>query len=165
MKKIFLPIIAVLMVLSLCSCTISESGESLHCFTERMNNFDSSYSLTSSGYIYDKSKSTLTKFYKFNDNEIMLRFKLNKNNELKKETIILNKELLKNNKANKFINNSIKSFIHDETTQNNTISKINLLSLASKSSYNTKKYEYGSTVLMIDVTDDFVYITVQKNNL
>ena len=55
-KKYTLTLLIILSILILSGCTANETGNSLHAFTERMNNFNENYSLSENGYIFNDSK-------------------------------------------------------------------------------------------------------------
>ena len=144
-------------------CGLSQKGRSLSAFCERMNEIYEDYNLTPEGFIYDESKSSLTKYYSFNEKEIMLSFVCNNKNELQTLHIVFD-SLTKNDTAEiNFIKNSIYAFIDNTTETDNLISESDFDNAIFIKDINTKITKIGNTEMLIDVTEIGTVISVVQN--
>ncbi len=164
-KKNIFPLLFVLMSLILSGCAVSETGNSLHAFTERMNKISESYSLTENGYIFDDSNNTLTRFYKFNTNEIMVQFTCDENNNLYRLDLVFPNECSKNPQELKFIKDCISAYINNPETETDLINNVDFDNIINEIKYETQKAESGDTEMLIDVTAIGTVITIIQNNL
>ncbi len=153
------------MTLVLSGCAVSETGNSLHAFTERMNKNSESYSLTENGYIFNDTDNTLTRFYKFDTNEIMVQFTCNENNNLYRLDLVFPNECIKNPQELKFIKDCISAYINNTETQTDLMNKIDFDNTLNEVNYETKKAESDDTEMLIDVTAIGTVITIIQNNL
>ena len=116
--------------------------------------------MTSEGYVIDTEKCELTKFFKFNQKEIMLNFRYDKKNRLNEMNIVFESAILDESpEAFTFIKSSIKCFIQNEelekeildaTDFQNSIKKINMKTTSAKS--DNIKMEIDTTQLGTVVT-------------
>ena len=73
MKKFL--VLALFIIVFLNSCTVTQNGEDLSGFTQRINILNEQYNLTSQGFIYSDKNDSIFKFFVVNENEILLSFK------------------------------------------------------------------------------------------
>lgn len=153
------------MTFVLSGCAVSETGNSLHAFTERMNKISESYSLTENGYIFNDTDNTFTRFYKFNTNEIMVQFTCDENNNLYRLDLVFPNECAKNPQEIKFIKDCICAYINNTETQTDLMNKLQFDNTLNEVNYETQKAENGDTEMLIDVTAIGTVITIIQNNL
>lgn len=165
MKKIRLSMMLLLIIVFFSSCQLSTKGNTLHSFTQRMNKLSESYSLTESGYIFDRNNATLTRFYKFNKNEILVQFKCDDNNNLYTLNLTFPPHCVQQKEEMKFIKNCISAYIGNADTEKELFSQIDFDAVISSPSYDTITAKSGDTDMLIDITDIGVVITVVQNNL
>lgn len=166
MKRInTFPLLLVLMTLVLSSCAVSKTGNSLHAFTERMNKISESYSLTEKGYIFNDKDNTLTRFYKFGTNEIMVQFTCDENNNLYRLDLVFPNECSKKPQELKFIKDCISAYINDTQTHTDLMNKLDFDNTINEIKYETQKAESSDTEMLIDVTAIGTVITIIQNNL
>ncbi|MBQ8183892.1 MAG: hypothetical protein IJ025_08360 [Clostridia bacterium] len=164
--KRFMKIISIILILLLtCGCRAQTEGDTLHAFTERINNLSDTYQLDENGYILDKNERTLSRFYKFDENEILLRFRTDENNKLYEMSLVFNEICVEKTQEINFIENCLTAYIDDETTQKKLYSKTELEKALKTKSNKTQKTKSGDTEFLLDVTDYGIVITVVKNNL
>ncbi len=164
MSTKFYRIFALFITLFLLSgCGLSQKGNSLTAFCERMNEIYEDYQLTPDGFIYNESKNSLTKYYAFNEKEIMLSFLCNDKNELQTLHIVFD-SLTKNDTTEiNFIKNSIYAFIDNTTETDNLISQSDFDNAIFIKDINTRKTKIGNTEMLIDVTEIGTVISVVQN--
>lgn len=159
-KRIFNIIIALLSLITLNSCVFATTGESLEAFSNRMNETNENYNMTSDGYIIDTEKCRLTKFFKFSENEIMLNFKYDNKHRLTEMNIVFEAVVLNEVPDSlTFIKNCIKCFVDNETAEdellnstdfNNSIKEINIKTISAEA--DNIKMEIDTTQLGTVVT-------------
>ena len=164
MSKFFSIVFSFLFLLSLTGCKLESVGNTLHGFTMRMNDFSECYNLTDTGYIYNEKDNTLTKFYDFNTNEIMLQFKINKNNKLSSLNIVFDNIKENNTEELAFIKNSIIAFIDNGNLSSELFEKISFDTVIFQHFYETKKEKIDDIEILIDTTDSGTVITIMKDN-
>ena len=153
------------MTFVLSGCAVSETGNSLHAFTERMNKISESYSLTENGYIFNNTDNTLTRFYKFNTNEIMVQFTCDENNNLYRLDLVFPNKCVKNPQELKFIKDCISAYINNTEIQTDLMNELDFDNTVNEIKYETQKAESGDTEMLIDVTAIGTVITIIQNNL
>lgn len=147
----------------LSGCSLSKKGYSLGAFCERMNELCEDYQLTPDGFIYNERKNSLTKYYSFNEKEIMLSFLYNNKNELQTLHIVFD-NLTKNDTTEiNFIKNSIYAFIDNTTEADNLLAEADFENAIFIKNINTKKTKIGNTEMLIDVTEIGTVISVVQN--
>lgn len=164
-KKCITPLLLILFILILGGCAVSETGNSLYAFTERMNKISDSYSLNQDGYIYDSGDKTFTRFYKFEKNEIMLRFTCGENEDIYRLDLVFPTKSADNPQELQFIKNCISAYINDGETEDDLISQSDFDNTLKKIANETKKAKSGDTEILIDVTALGTVVTVIQNNL
>lgn len=165
MRKICL-FLCLIVAISVCSsCKATTYGDTLHAFTRRMNKLSDTYTLSESGYILDQKSDTLTHFYKFGENEILLQFKTDDKNYLTEMNIVFNGNFTEGTEEFIFIKNCISAFIDNEETERAFFAEKSLSQLLETKSNKTVEINKGDTQLLLDVTDSGTVITVVKNNL
>lgn len=163
-KYKLLPIIfSILTIFS--SCALKESGKSLSAFVERLNTINESYNITESGFIINEEKCTLTKFFDFADNSIMLQFTYSDKNELTSLNIVFDNITENNSEELTFIKNVISAFINDEKTYGDLLTEISFDTCLYTVNNNTQKAKIGNVEMLIDVTEIGTVITVFQNIL
>ena len=160
-----LPLLLIILTLILSSCAVSEAGNTLYAFTERMNKICESYSLTQNGYIFNDTEKTLTRFYKFDSNEIMVQFTCDDNNNLYKLDLVFPNDCLENPRELKFIKDCICAYINNPEAYADLMSKLDFDNTLNEIKYETQKAESGNIEMLIDVTAIGIVITVVQNNL
>ena len=153
------------MTFVLSGCAVFETGNSLYAFTERMNKISESYSLTENGYIFNNTDNTLTRFYKFNTNEIMVQFTCDENNNLYRLDLVFPNECVKNPQELKFIKDCISAYINNTEIQTDLMNELDFDNTVNEIKYETQKAESGDTEMLIDVTAIGTVITIIQNNL
>lgn len=162
-KKILSILSVFALTLSLCSCAFSENGESITAFSNRMNSYNKNYNMSADGYIFDKSTSSFTRFFKFSEEEVMLRFVTDKKNRITELHIVFDTAVTeKNAEITAFIENALKSFCQDEKTYNSLFNEIDLENILSTPTAQTLSAEYGNTVLKTDITEIGTVISIYK---
>lgn len=164
-KKYLLPLLPTLLILLFCGCTVRETGNSLHAFTERMNKISESYSLTENGYIFNDTNKTLTRFYKFDVNEIMVQFTCDENNNLSRLDLVFANDCTKNPQELKFIKDCITAYINNTEKQTDLMNELDFDNKIKKVRYETQEAKSGDTEIQIDVTAIGTVITIIQNNL
>lgn len=164
-KKQIAPLLLTLVFLFLGGCAVSETGNSLYAFTERMNKISESYSLSQDGYIYDAENKTFTKFYKFGENEIMLQFTCDENNDIYRLDAVFPTDSANNPQEYQFIKDCISAYINDPEKENSLLKQVDFDNTLKQISNETKKAKSGNTDILIDVTASGTVITVIQNNL
>lgn len=165
MRKICLFLCLIVAILVCSSCKATTYGDTLHAFTRRMNKLSDTYTLSESGYILDQKSDTLTHFYKFGENEILLQFKTDDKNYLTEMNIVFNGNFTEGTEEFIFTRNCISAFIDNEETERAFFAEKSLSQLLETKSNKTVEINKGDTQLLLDVTDSGTVITVVKNNL
>lgn len=150
--------------LCLSGCSIAQNGTNLHAFTERMNKLSDSYSLTESGYIFDRESNSLSKFYNIGSTEYLLCLELDKNNNISSINIVFDEINTDNSEELKFIENCIYAYINNNEVTDKllTASKLKKV-LQTKEPINSQE-KIGNTEIIIDVTETGTVITIEQNN-
>ena len=144
-------------------CGLSQKGQSLSAFCERMNEFYEDYHLTPDGFIYTESNNSLTKYYSFNEKEIMLSFVCNDKNELQTLHIVFDNLTKKDTDEINFVKNCIHSFVDNTTESDNLLIKSDFENAIFTRDINTKTTKIGNTEMQIDVTEIGTVISVVQN--
>ncbi len=163
--RVFKLLIALCFSLILCGCSLQTTGNSLFAFNQRLNELYATETFSESGYILDQKKCTLTQFYKFNDNEIMLQFVYNGKNELKQMNISAGPQDFNNKSCLLFAKNCISAFINDTKAEESILNEIDFENAVKTPDINTKEAKSGDIELLLDVTEIGTVITVVQNNL
>ena len=162
-KHIFGTLLLLISIITLNSCVFSTTGESLEAFSKRMNEINENYNMTSEGYIIDTKKFTLTKFFKFSENELMLNFKYDKKNRLNEMNLVFEPiELDKTPEALTFIENCIKSFVQNEEIEKEILNETDFENSIKKINMKTISAEADNIKMEIDTTNLGTVITIYK---
>ncbi len=164
-KKIFFLFVILISILTLCSCHIKTDGNTLHGFTQRMNELNPDYNMTEAGYLYNKTEGTLTKYYVINECNIMLRFETDSNYELSALHIVFDNLTSSNTQELKFIEDCIECYCNNEEISDNLLAESNFPQVLFTKDINTLKKENGNTDILIDVTEAGSVISVVQNTL
>ena len=164
LKKIF-PAFVLITVLMLSGCSVKNAGNTLYGFTQRMNEKSGSYSLTDSGYIYNKTDSTLTKYYVIGETSLMLQFSIDDKNELYSMNIVFDNLTEDNTAELGFIENCIECYCEDSQTSSTLLNGADFPQVLFTKRLDTIKSKVGNTEMLIDVTDIGCVITVFRNTL
>lgn len=163
-KHIFCILILLTSIITLNSCVFSTTGESLEAFSQRMNEINESYNMTSEGYIIDTKTQELTKFFRFSENEIMLNFKYDKKNRLNEMNLVFEPVLLDETpEALNFIENCIKSFVQNEELEKEILNETDFENSIKKINMKTISAEADNIKIEIDTTNLGTVITVYKD--
>lgn len=164
MAKFLSIVICFLFLFCMSSCRLQTDGNTLHGFTQRMNELSESYDLSDTGYIYDEEKETLTKFFSFSSNEIMIQFKKDTNNKLAVLNIVFGNINENNREETEFIKNCIMAFVDNDTVSYNLFESIEFDKIIYEQFHETKKEKIDDIEMLIDTTDSGTVITVMKDN-
>ncbi len=108
-----------------------------------MNQLNENYNMTVVGYITDSSDNSLTKFFKFAENEIMIKFRHDSKNRLTEMHIVFDPVVLaENDEAYTFIIDCIKCFCQNESATEEIFNKVDF-----KKTIKTTKKETSSAVV------------------
>lgn len=163
-KRIFNIIIALLSLITLNSCVFATTGESLEAFSNRMNELNEGYNMTSDGYIMDTENCRLTKFFKFSENEMMLNFKYDKKYRLNEMNIAFDPDILNENPdALTFIEDCIKCFVDNETSEAEILNSTDFNSSINEINMKTISAEADNIKMEIDTTQLGTVVTVYKD--
>lgn len=162
-KTVFTILFVTCFLFSLCSCTISNTGATLYGFTKRMNELNEGYSLTDDGYIIDQENQTFTKYFTFNEKNVMLTFSYNEKNELNSMNIVSDSLTAEDSAQFEFIKNCIYAFVCNEQIANNIFTDSDFDNIVFNVNINTKKTKSGNVEMLIDVTEIGTVITVSQN--
>ena len=163
-KHIFSILIILFSIITLNGCVFSTTGESLDAFSRRMNEINNGYNMTSEGYIIDTEKSSLTKFFRFSENEIMLNFKYDKKHRLTEMNIVFEPVILdKSPEALTFIENCITCFIQNEKAEKVILNDADFENSIKKINMKTINAESDNIKMEIDTTNLGTVITIYKD--
>ena len=162
-KKYILTPLLFVIILTLTGCSFSSTGNSLYGFTQRMNQFPEQYNLTQTGYIFNEQNHTLTRFFKFGNDEIMLQFEYADENELSCLHIVFDNNCKNNSQAVKFAENCIEAYIENKEITEDLMNKIDFKTAINTTSYETKQAKSGDTELLLDTTAIGTVISVSRN--
>ncbi len=162
-KTHILTVLVITVLMFTTGCGISSQGNTLHGFTQRMNEYPENYNLTESGYVFDDKNNTLTRFFKFSDNEIMLQFECSENYEFNCLHIVFDNNCKKNTQEMNFIKNCIEAYTESPEITNELLKNIDFEKAINDMSYETKKANSGDTELLLDTTAIGSVITIIRN--
>ena len=164
MRKHFALFFLLLILITCTSCRAQTEGNTLYAFTMRMNQLSTTYTLSENGYILDQKAGTLSRFYKFSDNEFLLQFAVDDTNSLIEMSIVYTHTLSESTTEAEFIKNCISAFINDPETESGLFKEKSLWDLLNATSLETTEIKSGDTQLLLDVTEYGTVITVVKNS-
>lgn len=163
LKKILFICINIMLIIFLCSCDFSQKGESLYSFCEKVNAYNESYALTPDGYIYSESDNSFTRYFKFSDEEVMLKFFADEKNRLTELNIVFDTDIEKNGDISEFTQICTRAFCGDEKIYKTLKKNIDWDTVLATPSYETKCAENGNIELKIDVTEIGTVISIFKD--
>ena len=162
-KHIFCVLILLASIITLNSCIFSTTGESLEAFSQRMNEINESYNMTSEGYIIDTKKCQLTKFFRYSENEIMLNFKYDKKHRLNEMSIVFKPVMLYETPDSlAFMQDCIKCFVQDEKAEKEILKETDFENSIKKINIKTISAEVDNIKMEIDTTNLGTVITIYK---
>lgn len=165
MKKRILSILSLLFsIINLSGCVFSTTGESLEAFSRRMNETNDIYNMTSENYIIDTKKCTLTKFFKFSENEIMLKFGYDKKHRLNEMNLVFESKIL--NEAPEsltFIKDCIKCFVQEEKSEKEILNETDFENAITNINIKTISAEADNIKIEIDTTNLGTVITIYRD--
>lgn len=148
----------------LCGCSFSTSGNSLEAFSQRMNCLNENYNMNSNGYIVDTSQNTFTKFYKFTEKEIMLKFKYDSKNRLTQMHIVFDPTVLeKSDISFSFISDCIFCFCQNESTSDEILGISDFNNILKTVKNETTVAQVGDIKIEIDSTRLGTVISLYKD--
>lgn len=161
-RNIFLTILTALLVLTLSSCSLDLKGESLHAFTGRINDYGD-YCVTPEGFIIDEGTATLSRFFRFGeDEELLIKLHLNERNRINEMHIVFENKICNNTYAYTFILDCIKAFCNDESTFSKILEKSDFENNIKEVDMQTKSAEHGNVELLIDTTEIGTVVSIYK---
>ncbi len=160
MKKfVIFPIIFVIL---LSSCTATHNGQDLLGFIDRLNELNNSYTVEAEGFLFNEQSNEFSKFFKFQENEILLKFNIDDKGRLTAMNIVFENNFIKNESAYEFLLNSIKAFICNDETSKKLLTD-DFLKQFNCECPETHKNEVDNIKTLIDVTDLGTVITIYKD--
>lgn len=165
MKKRILSILSLLFsIINLSGCVFSTTGESLEAFSRRMNETNDIYNMTSENYIIDTKKCTLTKFFKFSENEIMLKFGYDKKHRLNEMNLVFESKILTENPESlTFIKDCIKCFVQEEKSEKEILNETDFENAITNINIKTISAEADNIKIEIDTTNLGTVITIYRD--
>ncbi len=165
MKFRFLYLFCLFLLLTmLCGCSFTTSGNSLEAFSQRMNCLNENYNMNPNGYIVDTSQNTLTKFYKFTEKEIMLKFKYDSKNRLTQMHIVFDLAVLeKSDISFSFISDCIVCFCQNESTSDEILGISDFNNILKTVKNETTVAQVGDIKIEIDSTRLGTVISLYKD--
>lgn len=144
-------------------CAPKEKGESLGAFINRMNKANEEYKLSPEGFILDEKEQTLSRFYRFGENEMLLSFTKNEENLLKEMNLVFPKELSADGYGLDFIKNCIICFIDNEEKCTGLLKESDFENKINEGFLETISAESDGIRLYLDTTELGTVITVYKD--
>ncbi len=164
MKKLLIIFISCTIIVLFNSCKIKTEGNSLYAFTQRLNEI-SKNKITSDGFIANNDKKTFSKFFKFDDDEILLQFEVSDDTSLSCLHIVFDNITENNSMCLSFIENSIYAFANNDYEVTELFKKVDFRKAIFSKSLDSKQEKIGNTEIIIDATDIGTVISVVKSNL
>ena len=161
MKKFL--VLALFIIVFLNSCTVTQNGEDLSGFTQRINILNEQYNLTSQGFIYSDKNDSIFKFFVVNENEILLSFKEDDKGRLIEMNFVANSNFYEDLSSLDFLKNSLNAFINNEKTYKEIIDNNNLRETLKTVTKETITIKSGNIEVLLDVTTLGTVITVHKD--
>ncbi len=162
--KYFKILVLLLSIITLNSCVFSTLGDSLEAFSRRMNELNESYNMTSEGFIIDTTKSSLTKFFRFSEKEIMLQFKYDKKHRLNEMNLVFDPVILEGNPDSlTFISDCLKSFCQSEEIFKEILNVTDFENTIKTIKKETISAEVNNIKMEIDTTNLGTVITIHKD--
>lgn len=164
MKKMgVLLILCIILPLTLSSCIFTRQGDSLNAFSQRMNYYNESYNMTADGYIFDKSESSFSKYVKFGEKEIMLKFFTDSKNRTTELHLVFDTGITETDgDIKEFIENCIKAFYEDEAAAEEILELSDFYNTLSTVSNETKSAELENIRIEIDTTEIGTVVSLYK---
>jgi hypothetical protein len=153
--RFFFLVLSILFLTVSAGCAPKKNGDNLTGFCNRMNTYNESYSLSPDGYIFDKTKSSYTRFFIFNEgSELMLQFITDEKGRIQQMNIALTpQKSISDSECYTFVTNCINAFCDDEKVANELIEKIDLEATLTTVAFKTKSAEYGKISVKADTTN------------
>lgn len=145
------------------SCSVTQNGEDLSGFTQRINTLNEQYNLTSQGFIYSDENDSIFKFFIVNENEILLSFKEDEKGRLIEMNFVTNSNFYDDLSSLDFFQNSLNAFINNEKTYKEIIDNNNLAEALKTDTKETTTIKSGNIEVLLDVTTLGTVITVHKD--
>ena len=152
-----------LCIFSLSGCVFATNGNSINSFSQRLNNLQENNTFSAENYIIDKSASTLTKYFKFNQNEIMLQFKYDHKNRLNEMNIAFDFAPAEGSEELQFIEDLITAFCQSEEIKNDLLNSTDFENAIRVIRKETISAESGNIKMEIDVTQLGTVISFYKD--
>ena len=152
-----------LCIFALNGCVFSTFGDSINAFTERLNNLQENYTISAENYIIDTEKATLTKFFKFDQNELMLQFKYDHKNRLNEMNIAFDFTAENGTDELQFIKDLITAFCQNEATSNELMDATDFEKAIKTIRMETISAESENIKIEIDTTQLGTIISVYKD--
>ena len=160
-KEQYLSLLGVIiMLLTFTCCKADQSGNTLNAFTLRMNQLNEDYKMTSTGYIYDPYKKTISKFFTTDKRELLVEFLINDEFKLCRMNIVFDNLSEDNQEEIRFIRHCIIAFTEDESLADKLLSGIDFYKQIYILSDKTHNKKIGDTEILLDVTDSYTVVTV-----
>lgn len=163
-SRLFYLFCVFLALTTLCGCSFSNSGDSLEAFSQRMNSLNENYNMDSNGYIVDATQKTFTKFYKFGEKEIMLKFKYDSKNRLTQMHIVFDPAVLEeSDESFTFISDCIVCFSQNESTSREILGMTDFDDIIKTVRNETTDTEVGDIKIEIDSSRLGTVISLYKD--
>lgn len=159
-KTIFLIICGIIFLITLTGCAVKTEGDSLQAFLNRLNSYNSEYNISPNGFIAQKDKSSLTRFFVFGKDEIMLTLVYDNNNAITQLHIVMPLNVQEN--VYQFACNCIKAFC-GESVSNNLIQEIDLKNALKTVKMKTYSTTSEDVTMEIDTHEVGTVLSIYKD--
>ncbi len=155
--------ISLITLLLSCSCSVKENGSTLYAFINRMNTRCEDYEITVQGFTHNEAQKSFTKFFTFNEKEIMLKLIYGNDDSIHTLHIVFDSLEDSDSQELQFIKNSVYSFIDNDNTSSELLSLADFDNAVFLKDIKTKETTIGNTSLLLDVTDKYTVISIVQN--
>ncbi len=129
-----------------------------------MNKLNENYNMTSDGYIIDRVDNSLTKFFRFSEKELMLKFRYDQKNRLIQMHLVFDNAILEENPdCYNFIYDCVKSFCQNENTSREILNQVDFEKSIRTVKKETISAEVENIKIEIDTTQLGTVITFYKD--
>lgn len=162
-KRVLLLIFVIVLIITSEGCTFSQKGSTINGFAQRMNEYNESYNMTADGYIFDSSEGSFSKFIKFGEEEIFLKFFTDEKNRTDTLHIVFTTGVTENNSNIKyFIGHCIKAFYENDEETEKILNEIDFHNTITHIQKDTKSAEADNIKMEIDITGLGTVVSLYK---
>ncbi len=162
-KRVILLIFVIVLIITSNGCTFSQKGSTINGFAQRMNEYNESYNMTADGYIFDSSERSFSKFIKFGEEEILLKFFTDEKNRTDTFHIVFTTGGTENNSNIKnFIEHCISAFYENDEETEKILNEIDFHNTIIHIQKGTKNAEADNIKMEIDITELGTVVSLYK---